>query len=130
MFAGTVMTGFVVSVTVTVTVKDADEELLCASVAEHVTVVGPGAKLLPEDGEQLVETDPSTRSFADGAGQLTVAGGEPVETGWSPGMPLRTGLVVSWTMTSNDPAETGFPSASVVVQLTVVVPIGNRSPDA
>jgi hypothetical protein len=129
MFAGTVTTGSVVSVTVTVTVNDAEDELLCASVAEHVTVVVPALKLLPEVGEQLVPTDPSTTSLADGPVQGTAAGGESVDTDWLPGMPLRVGAVVSWTVTSNA-AETGFPSASVPVQLTGVVPIRKRDPDA
>jgi hypothetical protein len=130
MFAGTVMTGSVVSVTVTVTVNEADDVLLWASVAEQVTVVAPGPKSLPEAGEQLVPSDPSTMSFADGAVQVTAAGGEPVDTDLSSGMPLRAGAVVSTTVTSNEPAGTGFPSPSGVVQLTVVAPIGNRDPDA
>jgi hypothetical protein len=121
MFAGTVMIGSVVSVTVTVTVKDPDEGLPCASVAEHVTVVGPGLKLLPELGEQLVATDPSTRSLAEGPDQVTVSGGESVETDMSAGMPLRAGPVVSTTVTSNGPPES---------QVTVVTPIGNSDPDA
>ncbi|OAI54529.1 hypothetical protein AYO48_04895 [Gaiella sp. SCGC AG-212-M14] len=80
MFAGTVMIGGVLSTTVTVTVNDADEELPAASVAEQMTGVAPEPKSEPEEGKQSTETAPSTRSVADGAGQLTATGGEPVET--------------------------------------------------
>jgi len=91
------MTGFVVSVTFTVTVKDAvPEGLPRESVAEQLTVVTPPLKLLPELGEQLVGTpSPSTMSLAVGPAQVTVAGGELVVTAWSPGMLLRVGPVVS-----------------------------------
>src|SRR3989442_2295716 len=61
--AGTVTTGPVVSVTVTV--NDAALWLPCASVAVHVTVVAPTAKVNPLVGVQLVATTPSRRSVAD-----------------------------------------------------------------
>src|SRR5918911_2109918 len=50
MSLGTLTTGAVVSITVTVTVKEALPVLPCASVALHVTVVEPGGKVLPEAG--------------------------------------------------------------------------------
>jgi hypothetical protein len=62
-FAGTVTTGPVVSVTVTV--NEAAPLLPCASVAVHVTVVVPTAKVDPLVGVQLVATTPSRRSVAD-----------------------------------------------------------------
>jgi len=51
MFAGTVITGGVVSCTVTV--KDLLDWLACESVAVHVTVVVPRAKVEPDAGVQL-----------------------------------------------------------------------------
>jgi len=64
MFAGTVMTGGVVSVFVTVTVKLFVAVLPCASCAEHVTVVVPIANVAPDAGVQLVVTVPSIASVA------------------------------------------------------------------
>jgi hypothetical protein len=61
-FAGTVTTGPVVSVTVTV--KEADPVLLLVSVAVHVTVVGPRGNVAPLAGVQVTATVPSTRSPA------------------------------------------------------------------
>jgi hypothetical protein len=128
MFAGTVMTGGVESITVTVTLKDAGAEgLPRESLAEQVTGVTPELKRLPEAGEQLAGTDPSTRSFAVGAVQLTATGGESVDAGWSPGTPLRTGPVVSWTVTLNVPWVVRSASN---VQVTRVVEIGNSVPGA
>ena len=48
----------------TVTPKLAWLVLLCASVAEQFTVVGPTGNVLPEAGVQLGVTAPSTRSVA------------------------------------------------------------------
>ena len=59
-FAGTVRTGAVVSVTVTV--KDADAWFACASVAAHVTVVGPNGNVVPLAGAQVTGTVPSRTS--------------------------------------------------------------------
>jgi hypothetical protein len=65
MFEGVpVMTGGVVSTTVTV--KLVDDVLLRASVAEQVTVVVPSGKVLPLAGEQVTVTAPSTMSLAVG----------------------------------------------------------------
>ena len=62
-FAGTVIVGFVVSVTVTVKVLLA--AFACASVAEHVTVVAPNGNVDPLAGRQLTATVPSKISVAD-----------------------------------------------------------------
>src|SRR5438128_11429260 len=62
-FAGTVMTGPVVSVTVTV--NDAVLRLPCASVAAQVTAVGPNGKVDPLAGVQVVASGPSSMSVAD-----------------------------------------------------------------
>jgi len=62
-FAGTVTTGPVVSVTVTVKVFDVT--LARLSVAVQVTVVAPNANVDPLAGVQLTVTLPSRRSVAD-----------------------------------------------------------------
>ena len=62
MGAGTVTAGGVVSTTVTV--KLFMPVLPCPSLALQVTVVAPRAKLLPEAGEQLTETNPAQVSLA------------------------------------------------------------------
>src|SRR2546426_11635179 len=62
-FAGTVTTGPVVSVTVTV--KVLVPTLAWLSVAVHVTVVGPNGNVAPLAGVQLTATPPSTVSVAD-----------------------------------------------------------------
>ena len=49
----------------TSTVKLALPVLPAASVAEHVTVVTPGAKVPPEEGLQLAVTVPSTASVPE-----------------------------------------------------------------
>jgi len=60
---GTVTTGAVVSVTVTV--NEADRLLPCASLASHVTVVAPNGNIAPLTGVQLTATTPSIVSVAD-----------------------------------------------------------------
>jgi hypothetical protein len=52
-------------VSTTLTVKDADELLVCESDAVQVTVCGPRPRVAPEAGEQLTGTEPSTASFAE-----------------------------------------------------------------
>src|SRR5919201_330441 len=61
---GTVTTGGVVSMIVTVTVKEAEPVLPCESVALQVTVVVPTGNLLPEAGLQVGVSEPSTTSVA------------------------------------------------------------------
>lgn len=63
MFAGKVRTGAVVSVTVTVKLPLA--VLLRELVAEQFTEVTPTGNVVPEAGEQVAETGPSTRSEAE-----------------------------------------------------------------
>src|SRR5207249_604278 len=62
-FGGTVITGAVVSVTVTVKVLVATFAWL--SVAVHVTVVAPNGNVDPLAGAQVVATAPSTTSVAE-----------------------------------------------------------------
>jgi hypothetical protein len=61
---GTVTTGAVWSINVTVTVKLPLAALLCTSVAVHVTAVVPIGNVDPLAGAQTGLTDPSTRSVA------------------------------------------------------------------
>src|SRR6185295_7212196 len=63
MFAGTLITGPVVSTTVTV--KVLVPTFACASVAVHVTVAVPSAKIEPLAGVQPTATGPSRMSVAD-----------------------------------------------------------------
>ena len=64
MSEGTVTTGAVVSTSVTVTLKEAEPVLPCASVALQVTVVVPTVKFAPDAGEHDGVTGPSTVSLA------------------------------------------------------------------
>lgn len=57
----------------TVTVKLHDEELFAASVAVHVTVVTPSAKLEPDAGKQVTVGFAVQLSFAVGVLNVTVA---------------------------------------------------------
>jgi len=68
-FGALLMTGGLVSTSVTVTVKDAEAELPAASVAEQLTVVEfPFAgNVEPDSGVHVTGTGPSTSSVAVGA---------------------------------------------------------------
>src|SRR6185295_18035455 len=98
-FAGTVTTGPVVSVTVTV--NDAAPLLPFVSVAVQFTVVGPSGKVVPLAGVQVTGRDPSTRSLAD-AVKLKTAPLEPVASTVAFAGTVTTGPVVSATVTVKD----------------------------
>jgi hypothetical protein len=107
--------------------------LLCKSVALQVTVVAPSANSDPDAGlHATFAIGPSTASVAVGTEYVTV---EPLgafaSTVTFAGTPEKTGGVVSvkLTVTVND-AVPRFPCASVALQVTVVVPTGNKAPDA
>jgi hypothetical protein len=123
-FAGTVTTGPVVSVTVTV--KDAAPLLPLVSVAVHETVVGPSGNVDPLAGVQVTGRGPSTPSLAD-AVKLNAAPVAPVASTVAFAGTVTTGPVVSATVTVKD-AVPLLPLASVAVQLTVVAPSGNVDP--
>src|SRR2546428_5908547 len=123
-FAGTVMTGLVVSVTVTV--NDAALWLPCASVAVHVTVVGPNGNVAPLAGVQLTATLPSRTSVAD-AVKVNIAP-DALVASTSPFAGTDTaGPVVSDTVTVNVLLPT-LAWLSVAVHVTVVAPNGNVAP--
>src|SRR5437764_6812950 len=74
--AGHWMLGGVVSRTVTL--KLARAALPRESVAAHCTVVKPSGKIVPEAGEQVTGSAPSTASVAVGEFQVTMAPLGPV----------------------------------------------------
>jgi hypothetical protein len=123
-FAGTVTTGPVVSVTVTV--NEADPVLPRVSVAVHVTVVGPNGKVDPLAGVQLTATVPSIASVAD-ALKVNAAPVELVASTLAFAGTVTTGPVVSVTVTVNA-ADPVLPRVSLAVQVTVVAPSGNVDP--
>ena len=127
MFVGTVNAGGVVSCTVTS--KRVLPALPATSRAEQVTCVVPSANVLPDKGEQVTLTLPSTASFAVGAVQDAVAPPGPVASSvMLLGVPLIDGGVVSRTVTVKLPVA-WLVRASVDVQLTVAVPSANVLPD-
>jgi hypothetical protein len=125
MSPGTVSVGGVESVTVIV--KDPDDELPESSVAVQLTVVVPSGNVLPDGGVHTTVGVGSMASTALAVYVTTAPPGPVAGTVMFPGT-VRTGGVVSWTVTENDP-EPVLLCASVAVQLTVVVPTGNVLPD-
>src|SRR5262245_42464912 len=97
--AGTVTTGGVASITVTV--NDAVPVLPWASVAVQVTMVAPTANVDPLAGAQVTGTTPSTRSVAE-ATKAWIAPLEPCAGTVSFAGTVTTGPVVSVTVTVND----------------------------
>jgi hypothetical protein len=128
MFAGVPwITG---ATSVTVTVNDFVEVRWFESVAVHVTVVVPTGNVEPDPGTQNTGSLPSVASVAVGLVNVTTApAAEVAGVVIFDGTPLITGgLAALVTVTVND-VELLFPFASVAVQVTVVVPIGNVEPD-
>jgi hypothetical protein len=122
-FPGTVRAGGVVSTTRTGNVAEA--VLPLASVAVHVTVVVPRAKVEPEGGAHATAIGPgSMASLAVGDVKKT---GEPdglvASTAAGLGTPAIVGAPVSTTLTANVVVAV-LPWASVAVQVTVVEPSG------
>src|SRR6266850_5684233 len=121
MFAGTLITGAVVSTTVTVKVLLA--MFACVSVAVHVTVVVPSAKIDPLAGVQPAATAPSRMSAA----VATNVSGAPAALSASIvafAGTVTTGAVVSRTVTVKLFVPV-FAWLSVATHVTVVVPAGN-----
>src|ERR1022692_306967 len=131
MSEGTVTTGAVVSTSVTVTLKDLEPVLPCASVALQVTVVVPSVKFVPEAGEQGGVMAPSMLSVAVAAGEGTVFPEAVVVVVVMSEGTVTTGAVVSTsvTVTLKD-LEPVLPCASVALQVTVVVPSVKLAPEA
>src|SRR2546427_10028723 len=114
--AGTVTTGPVVSVTVTVNVFV--PTFAWMSVAVHVIVVAPNGNVDPLVGVQLVATTPSRRSVAD-AVKLKIAPAALVASTVAFAGTATTGPVVSVTVTVKVFVPP-LPWLSVAVHVTVV----------
>jgi hypothetical protein len=84
--------------------------LLCASMAEHSTVVRPTENDEPDATVQIGETAPSTRSAAVTENETGVPG--PVASSTTSAGSCSVGAVVSWTVTSNELVEV-LPAPSV-----------------
>src|SRR5712664_1573439 len=123
-FAGTVTTGPVVSVTVTVNVFV--PTLPCASVALHVTVVAPNGNVAPLAGVQLVATAPSNVSVAEAVKVNTAPAALVASTVAFAGT-VTTGPVVSVTVTVNVLVPM-LAWLSIALHVTVVAPNGKVAP--
>src|SRR5262249_19316068 len=96
---------------------------------EHVTVVSPSRNSEPEAGTHDTGTAPSTTSSAVGSDHVAgVPDGSTDSTVRSLGRLDRVGAVVSPTVTENGTLAS-LPAESDVLQVTMVVPIGNVEPD-
>ena len=116
-------------VSTTCTWKVPEPVLPCASVAEQVTVVEPFAKSEPDAGEHVVGRSPSTRSWAVGLENVTVAPAGLVASAATSGACGTAGGVRSETTTWKEPS-LEFPLASVAVHWTTDVPTGNDDPES
>src|SRR5215208_5072685 len=104
--------------------------LPCESAALQVTVVFPSGKVVPETGEQLTATGPSTRSVAEGSAYVTTAPAEEVASAVSSAWAAITGPALSTTCTTKRMGAATLPCASVALQVTVVLPIANGVAEA
>ena len=93
--------GASVSVNVTVTEKDLEPVLPCASVALHVTVLVPTGNVLLDPGLQTATIEPSTVSVAVTGSQLTAVPAGSVVDAVAFGGCGTDGGVVSTTCTVN-----------------------------
>ena len=112
----------------TVTLKLPLAVLLCASVAEQFTAVVPAGKVLPEAGEQVTATAPSTRSNAEAVND-TAAPATPVASVVISADNVRTGAIVSCTVTLKLPLAVLL-LKSDAEQLIAVVPRAKVLPEA
>src|SRR5262249_54839042 len=97
-----------------------------ASVAVHMTVVVPSAKVLPEAGVQVGVSVLPCQSLALGL-KVTAAPIEDVASAVMFEGTVTVGGPV--TVTTNDAVARLF-ARSLAVQVTVVLPAGNRLPEA
>jgi hypothetical protein len=94
----------------------------------QLTVVVPGAKVLPEAGVQVTVGDGSTKSVAVAENNTTAPAGDVAETVISLGT-VKFGAVVSFTVTWKLLLPV-LPCASVAEQVTDVMPRANVEPEA
>ena len=112
---------------VTITSKLFEDELPLESLAVHVTVVSPTAKVEPDAGLQMTEGLGSTRSVADAEKLTTAPPGPVAEIVMSAGT-VRIGGAVSRTVTLKV-FVVELPDASVAVQVTGVVRMKKLEPE-
>lgn len=113
------------------TENDAEAALAAASTESQRTVVAPIANIDPDAGSHTTGRAPEKTSCAVGGVKATTTAEAPYGAAMlmSPGAALRTGAVVSRTVTLKD-REAAFPLVSVAEQLTAVSPSANTAPDA
>src|SRR5579884_871640 len=99
----------------------------CASVAEQVTCVEPGANTEPDAGRHVAATLPSTRSVAEAENE-TAAPSDELAAMLIPDGSWSVGGVVSATVTEKE--RCALPPASAASQVTRVVPSGKTLPEA
>lgn len=114
----------------TVTVKLHEAGLFAASLTEHVTVVTPTLKLLPEGGTQVGDPTPEQLSLAVRGFQVATTGFPDDAKKIFAGQ-VRLGACVSLTRTVKvQVVSTLFGLASLAVQVTVVTPTTKVEPEA
>jgi hypothetical protein len=125
--AGQLIIGGSPSVIVTVNVHI--PVLLLASITEHVTVVVPTGKFIPDAGRHVTIPTPGQLSIAVGVVYVTVAVHVPIGAACMMFIGhMMVGFCVSLTVTVNMHIAI-FIEASVAVHVTVVVPTLNIEPD-
>src|SRR6478672_7947910 len=128
--AGSWSCGGVGRISVTWTANEAAAVLPEASVAVQVTGVSPTGTIEPDTGAHWTVGAPSTMSVAVGGVYVSVEPpGSVVVRATSPGMPWRTGSVVSTTVIWNEPVA-WRPPESVAVQVIVFGPSDSSDPIA
>ena len=128
MFAGTVSTGGVTSLTMTLNVFTA--VLPVKSFAVHDTVVVPTGKVEPEAGAQVTNGEPSTASVAVAKKGTTAELAAAARLTVIVAGTVSAGGVVSRTVTVKVTGFATLPCASVMLQVTGVLPSGNVPPEA
>jgi len=123
MFAGHVIVGGCVSLTVTVKLQLA--ELLDASITEQLTVVVPFGKVAPDAGVQTGVPTPGQLSVAVGV-NVTTAEHCPASFPWV----MFAGQVITGACISLIVTVKLQLGPAVVLQVTVVVPFGKVEPEA
>lgn len=126
MFAGHVILGFCVSLTVTVNWHCAI--LLDVSVAAQVTVVTPFGKAKPDAGVQITLLTPGQLSVAAGVTNVATAVQRLVSVLFTMfAGQVKEGSVTSLTVTVKE-QEPRLPAASATEQVTVVTPFWKVEP--
>ena len=115
-------------VSTTVTVNCAVWTFPAASDAVQVTTVSPSGKVDSAGGTQTSDCTKPELSVAVTSKSTTASPVADADTVIGDGAGVNTGGVTSITSISND-ALVVLPAASVAVQVTTVIPIGNAEPE-